>query len=94
MKPTITEIQIIPVRPKDGLIGFASLVLNNWFYLGSIGIHTRPTGGFRLTYPKKGNYNLFYPINKQIAQEIENLISKKFEEVMNQENDRYNSSNA
>ncbi len=81
MKPLITEIQIIPVKPNDGLVGFASFVLNGWFYLGSIGIFTRPNGSYRLTYPTKGTHSIFYPINKIIAHEIEVKVIKKFEEV-------------
>lgn len=81
MKPKITEIQIVPVKPNDGLVGFVSFVLNDWFYLGSIGIYTRPNGDYRLTYPTKGSHGLFYPINREIALEIENQVIKKFEEV-------------
>jgi hypothetical protein len=39
----ITEVQIIPIKPKDGLIGFASLVFDG-IYLGSIGIYKRLNG--------------------------------------------------
>jgi DNA-binding cell septation regulator SpoVG len=81
MKPEITEIQIVPTKPKAGLVGFASFVLNGWFYMGSIGIITKPQGGFRLLYPTKGGYNLFHPINKETAQEVEKKVIKKFEEV-------------
>lgn len=35
----ISEVNIILIKPKDGLIGFASLVINDALYLGSIGIH-------------------------------------------------------
>ena len=71
MKTQITEIQIIPVKPNSGLVGFASFVYESSFYLGSIGIYTRPQGGYRLTYPTRGNFNIYHPINKQIADEIE-----------------------
>ena len=94
MKPKLTEIQIIPIKPQDGLVGFASFVLDGKLYLGSIGIVTRPNGGYRLVYPTKKvadkNLNIFYPINKVFAQLIENEIIKKFEEVMNRNNARHN----
>lgn len=93
MKPEITEIQVIPVKPKDGLVGFASFVLNDWFYLGCIGIFTRPDGNYRLTYPTKDSRSLFYPINRNVAQEIEKEIVKKFEEVT-KSYDRHNQVNA
>ena len=91
----ISEIQIIPIKPINGLVGFASFVLNNDLYLGSIGIYTRPEGDYRLTYPTKRvgnqNINIFHPINKKFAEAIEKAVIKKFEDVMNKQNDRYNS---
>jgi len=95
----ISEIQIVPIRPKDGLVGFASFVLDDNLYLGSIGIMTRLEGGYRLTYPTKKiadkNLNIFYPINKEVAQLIENEVVGQFEEVMNKvnKNDRYSRTN-
>jgi stage V sporulation protein G len=89
----ITEVQIIPIKPKDGLVAFASLVLDDSLYLGSIGIVTRPQGGYRLTYPTKqiGNkdINVFHPINKAFAEVIEHEVIKQFEDVMNKGNDRH-----
>jgi len=96
MKARISEIQITPIKAKDGLVAIASLVYNDDFYLGSIGLYTRPQGGYRLTYPTRkvssGNFNLFHPINKRIAEEIQNSVISKFEEVMNLY-DRHNSFN-
>ncbi len=81
----ITEVQILPIKPTNGLVGFASFVYNNSFYLGSIGIYTRPQGGYRLTYPTRmganGSFNIFHPINRTIAEEIEKVIISKFEDV-------------
>lgn len=86
----ISEIQVTPIKPQNGLVGFASLVFENSFYLGSIGIFTRPEGGYRLTYPTKGNLTVFYPINKQIAEEITEAVINRFEEVT-KSYDRHNS---
>jgi len=98
MKTKLTEIQIIPIKPQNGLVGFASFILNDRLYLGSVGILTRPKGGYRLAYPTKKvgdkNLNIFYPINKEFAQLIENEIVRHFEDVMTKENDRHNSFNA
>ena len=86
MKATISEVQITPVKANEGLVGFASFVYNDSFYMGSIGIYTRPQGGYRLTYPTRksanGNFNVFHPINREVAEEIENVIISKFEDVM------------
>lgn len=87
MKPEITEIQIVPIKPQAGLVAFASFVLNNFLYLSSIGIMTRPEGGYRLLYPTKKigfkNINIFHPINREFAQSVEKEVIAKFEDVMN-----------
>jgi DNA-binding cell septation regulator SpoVG len=83
---SINEVQIYFIKPVDGLVGFASFVLDNCLYIGSIGIYTRPQGGYRLTYPTKkglyGNIPLVHPINKNIADLVELEIFKKLENVM------------
>ncbi len=93
----ITEVQIIPIKPKGGLVAFASFVLDDSLYLGSVGIATRLQGGYRLIYPTKRtgskDMNVFHPINKTFAEAVENEVLKKFEDVMNKSNDRHNSIN-
>lgn len=87
MQHTISEVQIIPVKAQDGLVGFASFVIDNAFYIGSVGIYTKLNGGgYRLTYPTRkratGNLNICHPINKEIATAIEEAVTHKFETVM------------
>lgn len=98
MRHKLTEIQITPIKPQNGLVAFASLVLDHSLYLGSIGIVTRPEGGYRLVYPTKkvgaANINIYHPINKEVATHIEEEIIKTYEEVMNPKNDRHNSINS
>ena len=93
----ISEVQIIPIKANNGLVGFASFVLNNSLFLSSIGIYTRLDGGYRLTYPTKKvggiNSSIFHPITKEMGQKIEMIICKKFEEVTKQY-DRHDSSRA
>ena len=84
----ITEIQITPIKPKDGLVGFASVVLDNSLYLGSIGVYTRLDGsGHRLTYPTKkigdNSTNIYHPINKETSKAIEQAVFKKLKEIFN-----------
>lgn len=89
----ISEIQIIPVKPQDGLVAFVSFILDESIYLGSIAVLTRPEGGYRLVYPTKKvglrNINIFHPINKAFSQSIEKEVISKFEDVM-KKYDRYN----
>ena len=85
--PKISEVQIIPIKPKDGLVGFASLVFDGLF-ISSIGIYKKLNDdGFRLLYPTKKvgmkNINLFHPISKETGNQIETEILKKAEEIFN-----------
>lgn len=93
MTNRLSEIQIIPIKPQNGLVALASFVLDESIFLGSIGIMTRPQGGYRLVYPTKKvaerSLNIFYPINREIAQVIETEIVRQFEDVMNKY-DRHN----
>lgn len=91
----ITEIQIIPIKPNNGLVAMASVVIANALYLGSIGIHTKLNGnGYRITYPTKNlsgkNFNVFHPINRSMALDIEQAIIAKAEEVLSYQNKRSN----
>jgi len=90
---TVSEVQIDFIKPKDGLIAFASCVINNTLFLSSIAIHKKLNEtGYRITYPKKGNFSLFYPIKQGGSREIENKIIEKLKDVMNKvNNDRYSS---
>lgn len=85
MKYDISNVQVIPIREANGLVGFASLILNEGIYLGSIGIHTLAQGGYRLVYPtrKSGatNFPVFYPINRETAQQLEIAVLQKFHQV-------------
>lgn len=83
----ITEIQITPIKPNNGLVAIASIVMENSLYLGSIGIHTKLNGiGYRITYPTKSfggkNFNVFHPINKKVALQIEEAVIEKADEVL------------
>lgn len=81
----ISEFEILPIKPKAGLIGFASFVLNQSFYVSNIAIHTRHDGNIRLVYPAKtlpnGKVvNLFHPITQfagqLVLEEAENALHR------------------
>ncbi len=79
----ISEVQIELIKPSNGLIGFASLVIDDNFYLSSIAIHKKLNAeGYRLTYPNKGHFTIFHPINRQTSTEVEAAIFGKLNDVM------------
>jgi len=85
----ITEVQIIPIKPNNGLVAFASVVVENSLYLGSLGVYTRLDGsGYRITYPTKKigekNINIYHPINKETSKAIEEAIISKAEKILTQ----------
>ena len=82
----VKEVQVVPVKPHNGLIAFASCVIDDRLYLGSIAIYTKLNGqGFRLVYPTKkiGNTNIpiFHPVNKEVATAIHNAVIEKLEKL-------------
>ena len=79
----ISEIEIVPVKPKNGLLAFASFVLNREFYVGNVAIFSRPDGqDYRLVYPTKVLPNgksiaCFHPITRQAGDWVKaNVIAE------------------
>lgn len=81
----LSEIEIVPVQPKDGLVAFASFTLCDIIRCSSVAIMTRPCGGYRLVYPTKKvgirAMSIFYPITRKVGSAIEEEVIKKYEEV-------------
>jgi hypothetical protein len=83
----ISEVEIVLIKPRNGLIGFASLVVGGSLYLGGIGIHAKLDGsGHRLTYPtKQGGKDaprLHHPITRAAGKALEAAIFTKLNDVM------------
>ena len=99
-KLEIAEIEIIPVKPHNGLLAFCSFVLNNQFYIGDIAIYSRLNQeGYRLVYPMKvlvngAKVNCFHPISKEAGEAIEKTIIGVYEKLMKKAgNTKYEESN-
>lgn len=83
----ITETEISFVKPHNGLIAFASVVLDDQLYLGGIAIHQKLGGdGYRLTYPTRklgdSSTQIFHPIRKSLSADIERAVFQKMKEVV------------
>jgi len=85
----ITEVTVMPVRPKDGLVAIASFVLETdigTFKVGSIGIYVRQGGGYSLSYPIKkigsNRYEIFKPTTREAGSAIEEAILDEHERLL------------
>lgn len=80
----LSEIEIIPIKPRDGLLAFVSFLLNEQFFCGNIAIHSRPDGGIRLVYPQKTlpngkAINCFHPIDHETSETVLKQVSKAYQ---------------
>ena len=94
----VSEVQITPIKAADGLVAFASCVIDKRLYLGSIGVHQRIDGtGYRVTYPTKKlgsrSLNYFHPISAEAGRQIEQAITAKCTQILegrDEDHGRYN----
>lgn len=83
MSYCISDIRIVPVKSIDGLVAFASFVINGNLHLGSIAIHRKLDGsGYRLTYPTKkaGSTDraIYHPLTPDLSKLIEQTIFDEY----------------
>src|SRR5665811_1359209 len=91
---TISEVNITPVKPIDGLVAFASCVIDSQLYVGSMGVHKLLDGsGYRITYPTKKiglrQLNFFHPVTKETGRLIEQAIVAKCVELFERSDEQY-----
>ena len=84
----ISEIQIIPVKPHNGLLAFSSFILDGAYYIGDIAIHSRPDGSLRAVFPNRILANgkripIFYPISREASQAIEQPVFQAYDKLTN-----------
>lgn len=90
----VSEVNITPVKPTDGLVAFASCVIDGHLYLGSLGVHQLLNGnGYRITYPTKRigsrQLNYFHPLTKEAGKLIEQAIVAKCIEIFERSDEHY-----
>ena len=84
----ITEVNIEPIDNQEGLVGFASFVINGDFKISNVGIYTCPshTTGLRLTFPTKeydGAYRqLIKPINQATYECIATAVAYAYRKLI------------
>lgn len=90
----VSEVNIVPVKAVDGLVGFASCVIDRCLYVGSMAVHKRLDGtGYRVTYPVKNiggrQLNYFHPVTKEAGKSIERAIQEKCVQVFERSDESY-----
>lgn len=92
----ITRVKVTRIRPVNGMVAFADIVLDEKLLLSSIALHEKRDGGYRLTYPSKlsGKFEfpIFHPVNRELGKRIEQAVTQKLKEVTDA-NVRYSSDN-
>jgi stage V sporulation protein G len=82
-----TEIEIVPVRPRNGLVAYCSAVYNNSLYMGNIALIKRKDGSYKLGYPSKkvgeDYIPICNPINRETHDQLLEAITNKAEVVFN-----------
>jgi stage V sporulation protein G len=84
---TLQEINITPIKPRNGLQAFCSFVINNSFYVGDVALYSRLDGSYRLVYPIKvlangAKVNCFHPINDDVRSIIETRVTQAYLELI------------
>jgi len=84
----IGEVEILPVKPQNGLLGFASFILNNSIYCGNIALYSRLDGSLRLVYPQKTlpngkTINIFHPVTRDMGNLFTHAIENKYNDIIN-----------
>ena len=84
----VKKVEIIPIQPKEGLIAFASIVLDDALMLSGIGVYKKLHGmGYRITYPTRKvhetHHYLFHPTIPSLSHEIEEAVSAKATAIFN-----------
>lgn len=84
----LTEVNFIPVKfsgKNASLIGFASFLYNDAFFVGSIGVLKSDDGEIRLSFPAKNikdtPIQVVHPINKDTYEMCKRAVEEKLESI-------------
>jgi len=83
----ITEVDFQPIRPRGGLLGFASMVLDQALRLSGIAVYSRPDGsGIRLVFPQRtlphgAVVELICPITRQCGELLTKVVEGHIERL-------------
>jgi hypothetical protein len=76
---TVSEIRFIPIKEKEGHVGFCDFLFENNILFKDIAVHKRRDGlGYRLVYPRHHVSERIFvrPQNKKTQEAIDGAITK------------------
>ncbi len=85
---SISEVEVAPIRPRDGLLAFCSVLIGEQLFIGGIALHSAPPPRhYRLTYPARSiptgqRIRFVYPITRALGDAIEQAVIQKYEDVI------------
>lgn len=83
----VTEVDFQPIRPRQGLLGFASLVLSQSLRLSGIAVYSRPDGsGIRLVFPERilphgAKIELICPITRPCGELLTQAVAEHIQRL-------------
>jgi len=85
----ISDVQIIPIQPRNGLVAFVSFIINGSICVGDVAIHTclSNSEGYRLVYPERilasgKKVNCVYPINRQAGDTVQKAVVSEYKKLL------------
>lgn len=84
----ITEIEIYPVPPKQGLVAFASFLLDGWLKFNGVALYTTPNGlPYRIVFPDTRlpnglRANVVHPIDQLAYSAIRDAINQEYQRLL------------
>ena len=91
---TISNIQVVPVRPDKTLAGFATVEVDGWLILAGIAIHVHEGGTITLAFPSRrdsrgSEHKLMYPKTNEakeiLTREVQNVWNLTLKEAYQNE---------
>lgn len=98
MRIKLTEINILPIhQTKKGIFAFCNFIINESFKINDCAIaQDIKNSGWRLIYPIKQipprnkTIQVFYPINKNVSEQIQKQVIAEFVRLINGANEEKN----
>jgi len=86
---SITKVDFTPITQNNGLIGFATIILNDEYLLEGIGVFVcQEREGYRVTYPKRQagskSINVHYPLTQGMLDKVNKAVNEKVTEFYNE----------